>query len=705
MTSINTNIGALVAQKNMDQNSKSMDQALERISSGLRINSAADDAAGSAIASKMESQVRSLGVAIRNANDAISLTQTAEGALGEVENILQRIRELTVQAGNSTLNDSDRSQIQAEVNALSSEIDAISRRTNFNGVNLLDGSRASVNMQIGINAADTMQISLQKTDVSALGIGSSSVASQGSVISSRITQFGALATDDIAATDIKINGKNWTASDFDISATTIDGTATNVSGAIAAGSRQAAALAVKINENTGEHGVTASAFNEVVATMYSAGDVDINGTTVTSRATKELFVAAVNDEVANVSASINANGFVVFSNSDGDAIQFANAAAELGIADDVYAGFVKLTSNNGNPIIIEAGSKTNGYSGDTGAVADVSDIGFNEMRLNDAGLGVKVTGSRAVDGSAISSSTDQLKINGVLIGDSASASAADKATAINAKTGEHGVVATAETSVMVTLDFGATMSDHAGSLINGVTVDFTNATDTATAVTAINTATAGVIDVVASADETTGKLVLTSASGLTISFKDTAGAAAGTNAGAFLIGATNVDGSALTEALDSAIVGQLSNRGIISLTSQDGSSISIEDGPMDRDGESGADKIGFEKMNELATSTTGLSVNSVSAANTSLTSIDAAIEVISSFRAGFGAHENRLDASINNLSTLQVHTDASRSRIEDADFAAETSNLTKSQILSQAATSMLAQANASKQNLLALLQG
>ena len=84
MTSINTNIGALVAQKNMDQNTKSMDQALERISSGLRINSAADDAAGSAIAAKMESQVRSLGVAIRNANDAISLTQTAEGALGEV---------------------------------------------------------------------------------------------------------------------------------------------------------------------------------------------------------------------------------------------------------------------------------------------------------------------------------------------------------------------------------------------------------------------------------------------------------------------------------------------------------------------------------------------------------------------------------------------------------------------------------------------
>ena len=122
MSSINTNIGAQVAQKNMLENSRSLDEAMNRLSSGKRINSAADDAAGSAIASKMEAQVRSLGVAIRNANDAISLTQTAEGALGEVENMLQRMRELAVQAGNSTLNASDRAQIQAEVDQLSAEM-------------------------------------------------------------------------------------------------------------------------------------------------------------------------------------------------------------------------------------------------------------------------------------------------------------------------------------------------------------------------------------------------------------------------------------------------------------------------------------------------------------------------------------------------------------------------------------------------------
>ena len=112
MTSVNTNMAALVAQKNNLEQQARLDMAMARLSSGKRINSAADDAAGSAIAAKMESQVRSLDVAIRNGHDAISMTQTAEGALGEIESILQRIRELAVQAGNSTLSQSDRDMIQ-----------------------------------------------------------------------------------------------------------------------------------------------------------------------------------------------------------------------------------------------------------------------------------------------------------------------------------------------------------------------------------------------------------------------------------------------------------------------------------------------------------------------------------------------------------------------------------------------------------------
>jgi flagellin len=121
-------MGSLVAQANMGKQERAMNTAMERLSSGLRINNAADDAAGSAIASKLTAQVRSLGQAVRNANDAISLTQTAEGALGEVENILQRMRELSVQSGSDTLNASDRSQIQAELDQLAAEIDAIAQK-------------------------------------------------------------------------------------------------------------------------------------------------------------------------------------------------------------------------------------------------------------------------------------------------------------------------------------------------------------------------------------------------------------------------------------------------------------------------------------------------------------------------------------------------------------------------------------------------
>ena len=174
MTTVNTNLAALSALKHIDSTDKSMSKAMERLSSGLRINSAADDAAGSAIASKMESAVRSLTVAIRNSEDAISMTQTAEGALGEIENILQRIRELSVQASNSTLDGNDREMIQNEVSALLSEIDKIATTTDFNGTKLLDGSKDQVHFQIGINATDALAVELEKSDSITLGLGGTS---------------------------------------------------------------------------------------------------------------------------------------------------------------------------------------------------------------------------------------------------------------------------------------------------------------------------------------------------------------------------------------------------------------------------------------------------------------------------------------------------------------------------------------------------
>jgi flagellin len=194
-------MSALSAQQNMQKQNAELDQAMTRLSSGLRINSAADDAAGSAIASKMEAQVRSLDVAIRNSYDAISMTQTAEGALGEMENILQRVRELSVQASNSTLSSSDRTMIQSEVDALVKEIDNIAENTHFNNVKLLDGTNTDVTFQIGVNATDGLKVNLQKSDSTALGL--SGATGVNTLSSSRMvkTDYSASA-NTIAAADI-----------------------------------------------------------------------------------------------------------------------------------------------------------------------------------------------------------------------------------------------------------------------------------------------------------------------------------------------------------------------------------------------------------------------------------------------------------------------------------------------------------------------
>ncbi|MCB1188723.1 flagellin, partial [bacterium] len=151
---INTNVAALNAQRNLSNTSGSMGKTLEKLSSGLRINRAADDAAGLAISEKMRAQVRGMQQGQRNAQDGVSMLQTAEGALNEVHTILQRVRELSVQAGNSTLSSSDRTAIGEEMVALRSEIDNISQRTRFNGLNLLNGSLATT-LDSGTSTADT----------------------------------------------------------------------------------------------------------------------------------------------------------------------------------------------------------------------------------------------------------------------------------------------------------------------------------------------------------------------------------------------------------------------------------------------------------------------------------------------------------------------------------------------------------------------
>ena len=184
MVSINTNISSLLAQNNTRQVNNELEKAMERLSSGMRINSAGDDAAGLAIASRMESQVRGLQAAIKNANDGISVTQTAEGAMEEIGNILQRMRELAVQAANDSNSDADRAYLQQEVAQLSDEITRISETTQFNGINVLDGSFAGKTFQIGANANQSVTLDIANVAASSLGIGASSTSSTSSTTTS-----------------------------------------------------------------------------------------------------------------------------------------------------------------------------------------------------------------------------------------------------------------------------------------------------------------------------------------------------------------------------------------------------------------------------------------------------------------------------------------------------------------------------------------
>jgi flagellin len=204
MSVINTNVKSLMAQNAMSVNNRQLTKAMEQLSTGTRLNSAADDAAGLAISNKMTAQVRGLNQAVRNANDAISMIQTAEGATKEITNMLQRMRELSVQAANDTYTEDDRLALEGEYKQLHEEIDRISSNTQWNGMNLFSGSGASAGgvgsagtakYQVGANSGSgfTISVTFKKMDASAMGLGSASGA-----LASHSSAQGSLTSIDAA---------------------------------------------------------------------------------------------------------------------------------------------------------------------------------------------------------------------------------------------------------------------------------------------------------------------------------------------------------------------------------------------------------------------------------------------------------------------------------------------------------------------------
>lgn len=212
---INTNSLSLITQNNINKNQSALSTSIERLSSGLRINSAKDDAAGQAIANRFTSNIKGLTQAARNANDGISLAQTAEGALSEINNNLQRVRELTVQATTGTNSDSDLSSIQDEIKSRLDEIDRVSGQTQFNGVNVL-AKDGKMSIQVGANDGQTIDIDLQKIDASTLGLSGFAVSKNALELGDSITQIGdasgAMAKVDLSdvASALKVDASSLT---------------------------------------------------------------------------------------------------------------------------------------------------------------------------------------------------------------------------------------------------------------------------------------------------------------------------------------------------------------------------------------------------------------------------------------------------------------------------------------------------------------
>ena len=295
----------------------------------------------------------------------------------------------------------------------------------------------------------------------------------------------------------------------------------------------------------------------------------------------------------------------------------------------------------------------------------------------------KVTKGIAVTNSILST-TDQIKINDVLIGATVLNTAQAKAAAINAVSAQSGVTATASTTMFLKLDFDENATDSSFE-VNGTAIAVSSLNSVSDVAAAINTANVGVL----ASTSTEGLLKLFDSSGGNITIDLTAPTA-------YVSEASDADNTSLT------VAANITARGNIELTATDGGFIKLTDGDLDN---AGLAKLGLEGQSAVGTAGSGgVNVSTRIGATSSLATIDSAIDKVSGFRASFGAVENRINAKINNLTTLKINTQAAQSRIEDADFAAETTNMTKAQILRQASTAMLAQANASKKDLLTLLK-
>ena len=380
---INTNIMSLNSQRNLNTSQEALQTSLQRLSSGLRINSAKDDAAGLAISERFTSQIRGLDQAIRNANDGISLSQTAEGALSESGNILQRVRELSVQSANATNSASDRQALQAEVSQLVSELDRIASATEFNGQKLLDGTFGTATFQVGANANQTIQTTTANF---------------------RVNNFGNYRVEGAggsAASTGRIGGENLTITGS-LGAETLD---------VAANS-SARDVAELVSSKSNSTGVTAFALTEQLATFDAAGAYVIELASDNTEATKVAFTISGtqgNDGLAGAVTAFNdvssKTGVTARIADDGEGIVLRNATGN-------NIGLSESAQNNNAGTFSAAGVsiRSGAASAEAGADAPPSSVVITGQVTFDSDKSFSVVGDA---GETVTNATEASALNSV----------------------------------------------------------------------------------------------------------------------------------------------------------------------------------------------------------------------------------------------------------------------------------------------------
>jgi flagellin len=588
---INTNVMSLNAQRNLGTSQTSLATSLQRLSSGLRINSAKDDAAGLAISERFTTQIRGLNQATRNANDAISLSQTAEGALGEMTSNLQRIRELAVQSANATNSSSDRAALDLEVQQRLAEIERIATQTSFNGQKVLDGTFGSAAFQVGANVGETISLDLS-TSMRQGQLGkiatSTSTVDLNTVANETATGGSYTFAAALTVTDFSSDSVSFT---VDGNAVVLDADYTNAQG-----------VADEIQSDLGAS----------YTVTQDAGVISI-ATTATGAAQTAPVIAAYNGNVDGDAAIADFIAGTQTAAGDG-----SNPAVFTATADATVYDFTSSTVTFDVDLALGSGTET---------------ITLNADYTDETGLLAAINGqiSEAVTASVV----------GGKLTFTADANGADTITVDNY----------AETNTVITV------------------TDFTSG----------GTSTAG----------TDGATLAVGATDFGITL--------GTNDEVFVAAANYTTAQGLVDAVNTALAGEATAE-----LNDDGTMSIISDVAVTISGTVGTTTVGQPDA-AVSGSLSGVDVTTVANANDVIRRIDSALTSVSDLRSSFGAIQNRFESTITNLQTAVENLSAARSRIQDADFAAETANLTRAQILQQAGTAMLAQANALPQNVLSLL--